>query len=338
MKPTTSPAVKCPQPGRMSFILLYFFLTVRLIRKIGVMKISVCICTYRRPERLAILLEDLTQQERLPDEVVVVDNDAAATGRETIEKRSAIGAPFPLVYDVQPQRGIAITRNRTVALATGDWLAFVDDDERAPPAWLRQLVESAIQYSADGVLGPVIPVVPEDAPYWIKRGQFYDFPRMASGGIVPLNRMRFGNVLLRGEPVRNEPGPFDPAYGLMTGEDGDLLVRLVQKGAKVVWCDEAIVNEPVEPARLSLRWLLQRALSGGQEFARKTLAGRYGRVTKLRRVVLFVRALAQLMVGAALALCSWPFGRHRAVHWLTRVFANLGKLTVFWGWRYHEYA
>jgi succinoglycan biosynthesis protein ExoM len=115
-------------------------------------------------------------------------------------------------------------------------------------------------------------------------------------------------------------------------------VRLVEKGAKVVWCDEAIVTEPVEPARLSLRWLLQRALSGGQEFARKTLAGRYGRVTRLRRVVLFVRALTQLVLGALLVVCSWPFGRHRAIHWLTRVFANLGKLTVFWGWRYHEYA
>jgi succinoglycan biosynthesis protein ExoM len=302
------------------------------------MKISVCICTFRRPDRLAILLEDLMQQERIPDEVIVVDNDAAASGRATIEKRKDLGTPFPILYEVQPQRGIAITRNRTVALATGSWLAFVDDDERAPPAWLRQLVESAIQYSADAVLGPVVPVVPENAPDWIKKGNFYDFPRMVSGEIVPLNRMRFGNALLRGEPVRNEPGPFDPAYGLMTGEDGDLLVRLVQKGAKVIWCDEAVVHEPVEPARLSLRWLLQRALSGGQEFARKTLAGRYGRVTALRRVMLFARALAQLALGAVLAAATWPFGRHRAVHWLTRVFANFGKLTVFWGWHYHEYA
>jgi succinoglycan biosynthesis protein ExoM len=322
----------------MSSILHASDITILLIRNIGLMKISVCICTFRRPERLAVLLDDLALQERVPDEVVVVDNDAAATGRETVEKRKAIGAPFAILYEVQPKRGIALTRNRTVALATGNWLAFIDDDERAPAAWLRQLVESALEHSADGVLGPVVPVVPSDAPDWIKRGNFYDFPRMSSGELVPLNRMRFGNVLLRGEPVRREPGPFDPSYGLMTGEDGDLLVRLVEKGAKVVWCDEAIVNEPVEPARLSLRWLLQRAFSGGQEFGRKTLAGRYGRVTPLRRVALFSRALAQLMLSAILAACSWPFGRHRAIHWLTRVFANFGKLTVFWGWKYHEYA
>ena len=302
------------------------------------MKISVCIATFRRPERLDALLDDLARQQRLPDEVVVVDNDAAATARPIVADRQSAGTPFPIRYEVQPQRGIALTRNRSVALASGDWLAFIDDDERAPAEWLRQLVDCSAQFAADGILGPVVPVVPEHAPAWIRKGNFYDFPRMATGGIVPLNRMRFGNVLLRGEPLRGEPGPFDPNYGLMTGEDGDLLVRLVKKGAKIVWCDEAIVHEPVEQARLALGWLLQRAFSGGQEFARKTLAGHYGEVTALRRAQLFTRALAQLLLATALAACSWPLGRHRAAHWLTRAFANFGKISVFWGWRYHEYA
>jgi succinoglycan biosynthesis protein ExoM len=35
---------------------------------------------------------------------------------------------------------------------------------------------------------------------------------------------------------------------------------------------------------------------------------------------------------------SWPLGRHRAAQWLTRAAANLGKLSIFWGWHYHEYA
>ncbi len=302
------------------------------------MTISVCIATYRRPERLAQLLADLACQELLPEQVIVVDNDAAGSARPVIDRVRAAGAPFRLDYDVQPLRGIAITRNRTVALATGDWLAFVDDDERAPAAWLRQLVEAAARYQADGVLGPVVPEVPADAPAWIRRGRFYDFPRMASGQDVPLNRMRFGNVLLRGSPVRAQPGPFDPNYGLMTGEDADLLIRLVGAGARVVWCDESVVLEPVEQARLSLRWLLQRALSGGQEFARKTLKGAYGPVGPATRAQLFLRALLQSLLAAGLALLSLPLGRHRAASWLVRVAANIGKLTVFCGWQYREYA
>jgi len=184
----------------------------------------------------------------------------------------------------------------------------------------------------------VVPVVPTDAPGWIRRGKFYDFPRMPSGTAVPLNRMRFGNVLLRGDPLRAEPGPFDPNYRLMTGEDGDLLSRMALKGARIVWCDEAIVTEPVEPGRLSLRWILKRAMSGGLEFGRKTLEGRYGPMNNARRLVFFGRVLVQLVVAGGLAALTLPLGRHRAAAWLSRAAANVGKLTALRGFEYHAYA
>jgi succinoglycan biosynthesis protein ExoM len=301
------------------------------------MKVSVCIATYRRNERLRSVLDDMVRQSRLPDQIVVVDNDVAGGARAVIEQLRASGAPFALVYDIQPERNIALTRNRTVMLADGDWLAFIDDDERAPESWLAQLLEACAHYGADGVLAPVEPQLPAEAPHWIRRGRFYDFPRLGSGEVVPLNRMRFGNVLLRGAALRLEPGPFDPSYGLATGEDGDLLVRLARKGSRIVWCDEAIVWEPIEPGRLSLRWLMMRALSGGQEFARQTVKGKYGPIKWNGRAAFFCRALLQLLTAALLALLSWPAGRHRAARWLITAWANLGKLSVFWGWRYRAY-
>jgi succinoglycan biosynthesis protein ExoM len=302
------------------------------------MDIAVCIATYRRAERLGALLDDLSKQNLPPAEIVVVDNDAAGSARDTVERYRAREGAYPIRYDIQPARNIALTRNRTVELATAEWLAFIDDDERAPNLWLSQLVEAAKQYSADAVLGPVVPLVPEIAPQWIRRGRFYDFARLDSGEVVPLNRMRFGNILLRGARLRQEPVPFDPAYGLATGEDADLLIRLVQKGAKIIWCDEAVVLEPVDSTRLSLRWLLQRALSGGQEYSRKTISGRLGPVGSAVRLQLIVRALAQLLIAAVLAIVSLPFGRHHAAAWLIKASANLGKLSIFWGWHYQEYA
>jgi succinoglycan biosynthesis protein ExoM len=302
------------------------------------MKVSVCIATYCRSERLRAVLHDLARQRQLPDQVVVVDNDVAGGARATVEQVRASGVPFRIDYAVQPERNIALTRNRTVMLADGDWLAFIDDDERAPESWLQQLLAAAALYGADGIIAPVEPQVPADAPLWIRRGHFYDFPHMNSGDLVPLNRMRFGNVLLRGESLRTEPGPFDTSYGLRTGEDGDLLVRLVNKGARIVWFDEAIVWEPVERRRLSLRWLLLRSLSGGQEFARQTVDGKYGSINWIGRAVFFCRALLQLLVAAGLAAVSWPVGRHRAARWLITASANLGKLSVVWGWRYRAYA
>jgi succinoglycan biosynthesis protein ExoM len=284
------------------------------------------------------VLDDLTRQQLLPTEVIVVDNDAEGSARAVVEQRRAQGAPFTLHYDIQPQRNIALTRNRTVEMTSCEWVAFIDDDERAPAAWLAQLVAATEKFSADGVLGPVIPEVPTDAPGWIQRGSFYDFPRMATGAAIPLNRMRFGNVLLRGSHMRAQPGPFDPAYGLSTGEDADLLIRMVRAGSKIIWCDEAIVTEPVEAKRLSLKWLLQRGLSGGQEFARKSITGHYGPMTVKDRLLLFLRSVAQLVLAGGLAAVTWPLGRHRAAYYLIKAWANAGKISVFWGWRYREYA
>ena len=299
--------------------------------------ISVCIATYRRADRLALLLTDLAAQSVAPHEIVVVDNDSNGTARKVVEDFRK-SASFPVHYEIQPARNIALTRNRTVALASGEWLAFIDDDERAPREWLQRLFEEAQRFRADGVLGPVEPVVPDTAPQWIRRGKFYDFARLSSGTIVPLNVMRFGNIILNGARLRAEDGPFDVAYGLTTGEDADLLIRMVAKGAKIVWSDETVVWEPVEQARLSMRWLLQRALSGGQEFARKSVAGRYGSISLSGRIKLVVRAMAQLVTASILALLTWPLGRHRAMAWLVKASANLGKVSIFLGWRYQEYA
>jgi succinoglycan biosynthesis protein ExoM len=300
--------------------------------------LSLCIATYRRPERLAAVLHDLTQQTRLPDEVVVVDNDPDESARPVVEARQRGSAPYRIRYAVQPQKNISLTRNKTVELATGDWLAFIDDDERAPLPWLAQLMDAAIRYKADGVLGPVNPVVPPSAPGWIRRGRFYEFPRMDSGVVIPPNRLRFGNVLVKASWLRRSSVPFDPSLGLTGGEDGDLLARLQQQGARIVWCDEAIVNEPVEPARLSLQWLMARALRGGQDFARHTLVGRYGEMSELQRVNFFATALCQAVAASALAVVVLPLGRHHAARWLTTASANIGKLSVLWGWRYREYA
>lgn len=302
------------------------------------MNISICIATHRRPERLRLLLNDLAHQLRLPLEVIVVDNDDAGSARVAVQSARSDGAPFPIRYSIQPEKNVALTRNCTVALAQGDWMAFIDDDERAPPLWLEQLADAAARYSADGVLGPVDPLLPATAASWLHRGRFYDWARMTTGTVVPLNRLRFGNVLLSAAVLQTQNPVFDPVYGLTGGEDGDLLARLVQGGGRIVWCDEAAVSEPVESSRLSLRWLLLRSLRGGQDFARHALAGRYGPVTGVRRSQLFLRALAQMVLASALALLCLPLGRHLAAHWLTKASANLGKLSAFAGLHYREYA
>jgi succinoglycan biosynthesis protein ExoM len=301
-------------------------------------QVSICVPTFQRNDRLLAVLQDLARQTRLPDQVVVVDNDPGGGAKAVVEQYRAAGQPFRVDYDVQPVPNIAITRNRTVELATGDWMAFIDDDERAPPNWLWELLHAAEVFHADGVLAPVEPQVPPSAPGWIRRGRFYEWPHQPEGAQVPLDCMRFGNVLLRSDRLRAENGPFDSRYGLTGGEDTDLLVRLVHKGAKIVWSEKAPVLEPVEPRRLSLRYIALRALAGGQGFARYTLDGGYRTIGCLGRARFCLQALAQMIAAAVIAIVAFPFGRHHVAGWFVKACANFGKLSVLWGWRYHTYA
>jgi succinoglycan biosynthesis protein ExoM len=300
-------------------------------------EISVCLATFRRNERLRAVLDDLAQQTLKPRQVVVVDNDPSAGARSVVEAYRASGVPFPVDYDVQPEPNIALTRNRSVHLAVCEWLAFIDDDERAPKEWLAQLMQAAATYHADAVLAPVEPQVPADAPRWIRRGRFYDFPHQPEGAEVPLNCMRFGNILIHGVRLRAEPGPFDPSHELMAGEDADLLVRMVHNGAKVIWTEKAPVYEPVEPKRLSLKFLALRALGGGQGFARYALGGGYQPMGFTDRCSFLLKALLQFATAAILSVATFPFGRHHAAAWFIKACANYGKVSTLWGGRYHAY-
>jgi succinoglycan biosynthesis protein ExoM len=144
--------------------------------------------------------------------------------------------------------------------------------------------------------------------------------------------------MLRSALLATEPGPFDISFGLATGEDDELLLRLLTRGSLIIWCDEALVWEPVEAKRLSLRYLMKRALSGGQHFAHLSIAGRLGKVNAAILGTLFLQWLAQMLLALLLAVLVWPAGKHRAAVWLIKAWANLGKLTGFFNWRYAAYA
>lgn len=296
--------------------------------------VCICICTFRRPQALEQLLESLRRQTVQPQRVVVVDNDKLRSA-EPLCAGADYG--FELIYDHEPEQNISRARNRSLSHAQGQWIGFLDDDEVAPADWLEQMLRCAAAHDADGVLAPVISVVPPSAPAWIRRGDFYGRERYPTGTRVPNNQLRIGNALIRYECVANKADPFDPAFGLTGGEDGRLLGQLAKEGARFVWCDEAVVTEPVEAKRLSLTWVLMRAMRGGQDFGLHFLAGAYGPVSPLRRALFVAKALVALLLAAPAAALSFPFGKHRAAYWLKKAYAQLGKLLAFSRYRYQEY-
>ena len=225
--------------------------------------ISVCVCAYKRPALLERSLKSLCVQQ--PDglftfSIVVTDNDAAETARATCERIPA-GTATEIKYCMEPVQGIARARNRAVANATGDYIAFLDDDEFVPAHWLKTLYLTLGQYKADGVLGPVDPHFDADAPHWVIEGKFYDRPVQPTGMQLRWKQCRTGNVLLKAELFRASELAFDPAC--LSGEDQDFFRRKIGEGKSFVWCHEAGALEVVPSIRWKRSFLLKRAMFRG---------------------------------------------------------------------------
>jgi GT2 family glycosyltransferase len=99
------------------------------------MRLTAAICTRDRPEELRRALASLAAQTGPPDEILVVEN-APRDGRV----RELIERDFPGVrWTSEPVPGLDFARNRALEGATGDVVAFLDDDAVADAGWAAAL-------------------------------------------------------------------------------------------------------------------------------------------------------------------------------------------------------
>jgi glycosyltransferase involved in cell wall biosynthesis len=231
--------------------------------------ISVCICTFKRAELLDRLLRELGKQETgglFRYSIVVADNDASRSA-ELVVAKAAEGSSVPVKYCVEPRQNIALARNRVVANADGDYIAFIDDDEWPAMDWLLRLFQTIETFNVAAVLGPVKPSYEVPPPAWMIRGAFFERPSYPTGYKMHWSETRTGNVLFRRSILACGVPAFRAEYD--TGaEDVDFFRRMSNQGCEFVWCDEAVVLESVPASRCNRAYLLRRALLRGSIFAK----------------------------------------------------------------------
>jgi succinoglycan biosynthesis protein ExoM len=283
--------------------------------------ISVCICTYRRPQFLRRLLEELQRQVTeglFTYSIVVADNDHLRSAEPLVSEFAATST-VPIRYCVEPQQNIALTRNKAIANATGNFIAFIDDDEFPITRWLLTLFDACHTYDVDGVLGPVKPHYDEETPKWVIKGRFYERETYPTGLVIDWRKGRTGNVLLKAHLFSTQTQPFRAEF--RQGEDQDFFQRMIEKGHRFVWCDEAVAYECVPPIRWKRTFMLKRALLRGA-IEPKTAA--FG-VSDITKSLIAVPAYAVALPFAA------ALGHHRFMIVLVKLCDHLGKLLVLIG-------
>jgi GT2 family glycosyltransferase len=217
---------------------------------------------FARPAQLQRCVEHLNQLNYPDYEVIVVDNRPGNVPRPEVSGARVVREPRP---------GISAARNRGIAVATGEIIAFTDDDVVVDRRWLRALGERfARQPDVSAVTGLVVPLELETSAQVL-------FEQSGSGldrGFVPLTFERAGpfrvlrraawsgtenihSVYLTGEfglgsnmafrtSVLRAVGGFDEALGVGTpargGEDLAMLIKLLSAGHQLAYEPSAIIQ------------------------------------------------------------------------------------------------
>jgi len=236
-----------------------------------VTSLTVAVLTYRRPDDLRDGLPLVAAQVAAvgagPDgtawtaRILVVDNDAAASARDTVAGIAA-ASPARIDYVVEATPGIAAARNRALDESAGsDVLVFIDDDERPRPGWLEPLLSTWSATGAAAVMGRVISEFEGELDPWVAAGQFFRRRSMPTGTAIAVAAA--GNLLLDLGQVRALGVRFDERVGLGSGEDSLFSRELVRRGGSMAWCEESVATDVVPTSRMSRRWVLDRARSHG---------------------------------------------------------------------------
>jgi GT2 family glycosyltransferase len=196
-------------------------------------RISVAICSRNGSRTIRDTLSALQHLEYRDFETIVVD-DGSTDGVAQIAREYA--SVRVIVHETN--QGLSSARNTALEAATGEIIAYIDDDAYPDPHWLTYLAATFLQGDWVGVGGPNLPP-PGD-------GQIADCVANAPGGPV--------HVLVSDQEAEHIPGcnmaywvdrlkaigGFDRRFRA-AGDDVDICWRLQNRGWKIGFSPAAVV-------------------------------------------------------------------------------------------------
>lgn len=231
--------------------------------------ISVILCAYteQRWDDLRAVLDTIRAQTHHPDEIIVViDHNPALFGRVQAAE------PDVKVLQNQQARGLSGARNTGLAHATGDIIAFMDEDAVAASDWLATLLRGYQNPAVMGVGGQIIPLWQAGKPAWFP-AEFHWVVGCTYLGMpeadAPVRNLIGCNMSFRRE-VFSAVGTFRLDVGrvgtLPVGcEETELCIRVHQRmpDAVLLYVPDAKVHHRVPQARSNWRYFFSRCYAEG---------------------------------------------------------------------------
>jgi GT2 family glycosyltransferase len=236
-------------------------------------EVSVVVCAYTldRWAWLADSVRSAAEQLPAPTEVIlVVDHNAELFARAKLE------LPGVLVVENAGVKGLSGGRNTGLDAATGEIVAFLDDDAEADPGWLAALVAP---YDDEGVVatgGRVLPIWESPRPRWIP--DEFDWVVGCSYRGLPATAVAIRNPIGASMSLRRraalDVGGFRTEVGrvgtIPAGcEETDISIRLTrrQPGSRIMYAPTSTVRHHVTANRARWSYFRSRCFHEGRSKA-----------------------------------------------------------------------
>jgi cellulose synthase/poly-beta-1,6-N-acetylglucosamine synthase-like glycosyltransferase len=207
--------------------------------------VSIVVPTHNRAPLLNALLESIGRVAWDPArvEVWIVGDTAIRDDTEQVVAAFARSAPFPVRYLLAPNSPAA-KRNAGLQAATGEIVAFTDDDCLVDAQWLRRACEAFADPEVAGVQGQTVVPTAAGNPASYRRTRRLMEPNFQTC-----------NILYRRASLV-AAGGFDERFTAAISEDSDLAFSVLESGGEIGYCAEAVVYHP---AREDGAWDVLRA-------------------------------------------------------------------------------
>lgn len=273
--------------------------------------VTVVVCTRDRPAALRACLARLRRLRYPKLEIIIVDNAPSDDAARDIFA-DCVGDDERFIYVREPRPGASCARNRGLREATGEIVAYTDDDVSVDPDWVRALAAGFRHEGVACVTGLVCTASingPAERYFDARvswgascRPAIHRLGRPGNDGLFPYSPGIFGtgaSFAVRADTMRTLGG-FDEALGPGTksggGEDMDVFVRIVLAGHALAYEPAAVAWHHHRTDLDGLRRQMFTYGTGLSAFITKHLADRSTRREVLRRIP---RGVAQLAsVGA----------------------------------------
>jgi len=230
-------------------------------------KISVVVPTRNRLENLNQLLISFKNLREFPLEIIIVDDGSIDQTQELLNKwESTVKRFFPIVFNNPKSEGPAVARNIGIQLASGDLIAFTDDDCIVHPHWVKEIQKSNIWNNKGQIVGIGGRVLP------FRKGivsDYFTFHRILEPPHYTQYLVTANACYLRSKLL--EVNGFDECHKYPGGEDNGLSLNLFKLGYRFGYEKNMIVWHDYRTSLLSFMKTFYRYGKGCAEITQKHL-------------------------------------------------------------------